>query len=497
MQREKAELKVKELKAKIRSGKDSLPVAENDPGKEDESVITTLTSGRISRSSSFDGENELAEGFTRTDPSKFNPDGSGSKLNSTEGVQKGEQDIMVTGSPLESKDMRKTINPDLSEMSPPREYTGRSIPIPKPPILPTFQKKAMARNQTVTSPSLPPSKKGAEVRQNAPAAAAATLSGGQNAADCFDGSKVGSLNSSPPKPNLGQHVKASSSVDTTKSVIQPDVGLHNVSGTSNVAPPRPSNVIIKSRCDSGSSHGATRVPGSSLTKNFDPLAPVVNYESTSTDVHAASDEQSNVNLFTAVPGFVVDRQTMTPIASDGSDLISFQVDSWMQTPTFDSFTQSQAGSVQEVQPPLFLVHQPVTMQSWPSYQSAQFISDMQQYPMMTYSTDQFMHSRQPSVSDVGSSQAHSRNPSMGQSPHVNQSWSSSPIHHGTNHPDTWSSDEFGITLSDTNANDCITSENVAPKPAIPPSIPGDDFFATSDPFDDLVQRKLHSDDFGT
>lgn len=438
--REKLEAKVKDLKSKLRIMKEA---ADPDCGKEMESIATTTIIGKISRSSSFDGDNDLSLAAKQNDCPR-SPNEAARQVETTDRLNSN------GGSPLAIK---STIESEANNASPMPHFSGRNVPTAKPPILPMVQKKSRASSAAAS-------------RTNGGLSSTAKTSvSASNAFDQVDTPKNGMYNSQV-NPVMATHTLPVAILDSNAASSQ-------TSG----APPRPPTIIAKSRSDSLNSSGTARVPGSSLSRSFDPFVIQPSHDSPNSDDHQGEDEEPMMHIYTSVPSFVIEQK---PLTSLSPDLIDFNDNSWVEQPTIDTF--SQLGMYPNTQHPVFLIHQNGPLQPWESHDRVY----TQQASMVTESHHSIQHLNLPR-NDVVYDQSHSRTPS------ISLASSSSPQGSGmVSQPYLLGSEDAFLPLADA----VISSDAYQLKP-VPASITAEnDFLLLSDPFDDLIQRRTNLENFG-
>lgn len=451
--REKLEAKVKGLKLKLRMMKE---VVDPDPGKEVESLATVMTE-KVSRSSSFEGDNDDRPKSPMETPFAVRH------------IDTEDRFVSNSGSPMAVKN---TIESEANNASP---MPHKNLPTTKPPILPMFQKKTRSTSagRTRTNVGSTPTTKSQSTASTSADKPRHVATGSlPNFLDVIDISKNGMHNS---------HVNTVGAIpipgvmyDSNKIEIQNDSFAQHTASTSFQtlgAPPRPPSVNSKSRSDSHNSGGASRVPGSSLTRTFDPFGSLQNHDSPSSDDQLLDDEEPTMHLYTALPSFVIEQK---PLITMTSDLIDLNVNSWVETPATDAY--GPLGTYTNTQQPLFLIQQSGHVQHWESQDKVY----AQQPSMVTYSHP-FIQYHDLSRNDALNSQDHSRNPSI--------SLASSGSPQGStvmSQRDFFCSEDAFLPPTDA-----VISSDAYQLNAVPASVTGDnDLLLSTDPFDLYESRKL-------
>lgn len=470
--REKYETKVKELKAMCRVLKSEAKALEAE--KDEEPVFT-----RLSRTSSTEGEGEA------------NEKGSGySSLGNVEEGMKGQKaskdcDQSKVDSPSTVKEIRRVT--DSGQSSPMFEHP------PRPPLVPSMPKKMNtcangvqnSSNTTGSSSSrvtLPDSPSFQPIDQRT-----SSHTKPLEVIDAYHDSPPSKMKSSL----VGEH-----GFDFSKFETQTDfetVGTSLFLG----APPRPNNLSGTAWL---SSDNVLRVPGSSLTKSFDPYAVSTgSLETTSTDSESqAINKDLSIHQYNYQP---IPKVEPIDSMNQGTNV-------------------SRSNSIGH-QGPMFLIEHQAMASSHPL--SAESNDMFLSTPMMTYKQPVLQqHNNHQPVNgfEISSSRDHSRNPSVCPAP--TQSWSNSPINQEAAYPDLLSSDDIGMPTAEflqndhtsanynnNNSNDVRIGLETATillkhiKPIPPHSSSLDESLidttttscsASRDPFDPLAQRKVVPDD---
>jgi hypothetical protein len=441
---------LKELEAKIRSTKGVVSTAQ--PSKE-ENPNTLMTSERkFVKSRSFEGERDPVEDSPQSFPVEDSPQSEVEKgSNAATATKSKVSEATKVGISHETEGTGKTPSStsDTVQLSPSRDPPSKTSTLQKPPILP-YQKKTGSRNNGNNISQVNTQRKNPEARNQ-------LATGTPNSQNVVGETPIVSNQSSPT---------------TSVQLVNDGYNMHE-----HHLAPRPPSANSNSRTE--------QIP--SATNYFDPLSQTATNDNGSVEAFFESSGPSIDPLPSPLPGFIV-----TPVNGQNPDILSFPLDSWIHATNYASDYNSE---MQDQRQAMYLIHQPLEMQS---VDSSHLFGDSNHIPLMTYSVQPNGHNQQPSISDFNSSKDHSRNPSAGQIPHINQSWTSSPSHQGTYTPtqtDILSSDNLTIPLTDYMSSEYEQSERELLLPTRFTPVQGEDMAAWSDPFDPIVQRKANADDF--